>query len=231
MNLQETFDFLNFWINKYTGAWYTFQELEMVIDRGQMSLFNDLQIQYATSQRVKDGLAPFRQTVQFTPATSPNGLITISSLSNEPYISLLDLRIEYTDASGRDNFVSVKMYNEDELSFRLMSQIDPLTEEFPIGEVVSKGVFQLYPATGYTGRVTYLRRPVKPNAVPDPNQSGGRVIVIDEDASTQVEWLENWQNAVLIKALSSIGINLGEQDIMQYAELKSQSNFVSKNMV
>ena len=228
MNLQETFDFLNFWINKYTGAGYTFQELEMVIDRGQMSLFNDLQIQYATSQRVKDGLAPFRQTVQFTPATSPNGVITISSLSNVPYISLLDLRIEFTDASGRDNFVSVKMYNEDELSFRLMSQIDPLTEEFPIGEVVSKGVFQLYPATGYTGKVTYLRRPNKPNTVYTVN---GRVITINEPASTQIEWLENWQNAVLIKALSSIGINLGEQDIMQYSELKSQSNFVSKNMV
>jgi hypothetical protein len=120
------------------------------------------------------------------------------------------------------------MYNEDEISFRLMSQIDPLTEEFPIGEVVSKGVFQLYPATGYTGKVTYLRRPNKPNAVYTVN---GRVITINEPASTQIEWLENWQNAVLIKALSSIGINLGEQDIMQYSELKSQSNFVSKNMV
>jgi hypothetical protein len=228
MNLQETYDFLNFWINKYTGAWYTIPELEMVIDRGQMSLFNDLQIQYATSQRVKDGLAPFRSTALFTPATSTSGLITISSLSNDPYVSLLDLRIEFTDASGRNNFVSVKMYNEDEISFRLMSQIDPLTEEFPIGEVVSKGVFQLYPATGYTGKVTYLRRPNKPNTVYTVN---GRVITINEPASTQIEWLENWQNAVLIKALSSIGINLGEQDIMQYSELKSQSNFVSKNMV
>lgn len=228
MNLQETFDFLNFWINKYTGAWYTIPELEMVIDRGQMSLFNDMQLQYATSQRVKDALAPFRDTVNFAPATSQNGFIDIATLTNQIYVSLLDLRVEFIDASGRQNYVSVKMYNEDELSFRLMSQIDPLTEEFPIGEVVSGGTFQLYPQTGYTGRITYLRRPNKPVAVYTVN---GRVITINEPASTQIEWLENWQNAVLIKALSSIGINLGEQDIMQYAELKSQSNFVSKNMV
>ena len=130
--------------------------------------------------------------------------------------------------AGVYNFISIKMYNEDELSFRLMSQIDPVETTFPIGEVMYGGVFQLYPKTGYNGRVTFLRRPVKPVTVYTTN---GRVIVIDENASTQLEWIENWQNAVLIKALSSIGINISEQDILQYAELKSQSNFLSKNMV
>jgi hypothetical protein len=227
MNLQETFDFLNFWINKYTGAWYTIPELEMVIDRGQMSLFDDLQIQYATSQRIKDALAPFRQSYSFV--TSPNGLIDYSN-QQPSYISLLDLRIEFTDTSNRQNYVSVKMYNEDELSFRLMSQIDPITVDFPVGEVISSGVFQLYPAAQYSGKITYFRRPKKPHAVYTVN---GRVIEIQEtDPGTQqLEWIENWQNAVLIKSLSSIGINLGEQDITQYAEIKSQSNFVSKNMV
>ena len=228
MNLQETYDFLNFWINKYTGAWYTIPELEMVIDRGQMSLFNDLQVQYATSQRVKDGLSPFRETANFVPSQTSGGIVIVSDLSSKQYVTLLDLRIEFTDAAGRDNYVSVKMYNEDELSFRLMSQIDPLTTEFPVGEVLLGGQFQLYPKTGYTGKVTFLRRPNKPATVYTVN---GRVITIDENASTQLEWLENWQNAVLIKALSSIGINIGEQDILQYSELKSQSNFVSKNMV
>jgi hypothetical protein len=228
MNLQETYDFLNFWINKYTGAWYTIPELEMVIDRGQMSLFDDLQTQYATSQRIKDALAPFRKTADFTPATSQNGYIRVQDLSNQPYISLLDLRVEFTDSHGVYNYISVKMYNEDELSFRLMSQIDPIDATFPVGEVMYGGVFQLYPKVGYNGRVTYLRRPLKPVTVYSTN---GRVITIDENASIQLEWIENWQNAVLIKALSSIGINIGEQDVMQYAELKSQSNFVSKNMV
>ena len=65
MNLQEAFDFLNFWINKYTGAWYTIPELELIVDRGQMSLYEDLQPQYATSQRIKDALSPFRAKYNF----------------------------------------------------------------------------------------------------------------------------------------------------------------------
>lgn len=226
MNLQEAFDFLNFWINKYTGAWYTISELELVVDRGQMSLYEDLQPQYAISQRVKDALSPFRAKYNFLPINNPNGLITVP---NPNYINLLDLQITYTDSSGRFNYNPIKMYNEDERANRLMSQINPVTAEDPIGEVAGFAQFQLYPQVPYTGTVTYFRRPVKP--VFGYTVQGGRVIVYNPLTSTQLEWPENWHNVLLMKALSSIGINIGEQDILQYAELKNQSNFVSQNMV
>jgi hypothetical protein len=226
MNLQEAFDFLNFWINKYTGAWYTIPELELIVDRGQMSLYEDLQPQYATSQRIKDALAPFRARYNFTPNFTPSGVITVP---NSDYINLLDIQVTFTDSSGRFNYVPIKMYNEDERAHRLMSQIDPVTSEFPIGEVISLRQFQLYPQVGYTGTVTYFRRPIKP--VFGYTVQGGRVIVYNPNSSTQLEWAENWQNAILMKALSSVGINIGEQDVLQYAELKNQSNFVSQNMV
>jgi hypothetical protein len=226
MNLQEAFDFLNFWINKYTGAWYTIPELELVVDRGQMSLYEDLQPQYATSQRIKDALSPFRAKYNFTPIDTQDGLVTVP---NQDYINLLDLQITFTDNSGVFNYLAIKMYNEDERAFRLMSQIDPVTSELPIGEVISLRQFQLYPKVGYTGTVTYFRRPIKP--VFGYTVQGGRVIVYDPLTSVQLEWAENWHNVILMKALSSIGINIGEQDIQQYAELKNQSNFVSQNMV
>lgn len=226
MNIQEAFDFLNFWINKYTGAWYTIPELELVVDRGQMSLYEDLQPQYATSQRIKDALSPFRAKYNFFPIDTPSGLVTVP---NQDYINLLDLQITFTDASGVFNYMAIKMYNEDERAFRLMSQIDPVTSELPIGEVISLRQFQLYPKIGYTGTVTYFRRPIKP--VFGYTVQGGRVIVYDPATSIQLEWPENWHNVLLMKSLSSIGINIGEQDILQYAELKNQSNFVSQNMV
>lgn len=226
MNLQEAFDFLNFWINKYTGAWYTIPELELIVDRGQMSLYEDLQPQYATSQRIKDALSPFRAKYNFNPSITPLGVITVP---NTDYVNLLDIQVTFTDSSGRFNYVPIKMYNEDERAHRLMSQIDPVTPELPIGEVISLRQFQLYPQVGYTGTVTYFRRPVKP--VFGYTVQGGRVIVYNPATSIQLEWAENWQNAVLMKALSSIGINIGEQDILQYAELKNQSNFASQNMV
>lgn len=226
MNLQEAFDFLNFWINKNTGAWYTIPELELVVDRGQMSLYEDLQPQYAASQRVKDALSPFRAKYNFTTNDTPLGVITVPNLD---YINLLDVQITYTDDSGRVNYIPIKMYNEDERANRLMSQINPVIPQSPIGEVVSLRQFQLYPKVAYTGTVTYFRRPIKP--VFGYTVQGGRVIVYNPTTSTQLEWPENWHNVILMKALSSIGINIGEQDIMQYAELKNQSNFVSQNMV
>ena len=56
MNINESFEFLNFWINKVTGAWFTISQLEEIVDRGQISLFSDLLTKYATSQRIKDAL-------------------------------------------------------------------------------------------------------------------------------------------------------------------------------
>lgn len=226
MTLQEAFDFLNFWINKYTGAWYTIPELEQICDRGQLSLYDDLSAQYATSQRIKDALAPFRATYNFTPANTVSGVVVVPSNSN--LMNLLDLQIRYTDAT-RTNYVSVKMYNEDEISMRLMSQIDPVDITHPIGEVIAPRYYKIYPAQGYTGTVTYFRRPAKP--VFNYTIISGRVIVYNPVGSVELEFPENWQNAVLIKALSSIGINIGEQDIMQYAELKTQANYTGQNMV
>lgn len=224
MNISECLDFLQFWINKKTGAWYTPDELVSIIDRGQMSLYSDIQPKYATSQHIKDALAAFRATYQFTPSTTISGFIVIPSDSN--YINLLDVQIQY-DISSRTIYAAVPMVNEDERSYKLNSQIDPVTITSPIGELVAPRFIRLYPTAGYTGTVTYLRRPVKP--VFGYNVISGRVIVYDPTTSTQLEWSEEWINHVLIKALKSAGINLSDQEIAQWAEIQSQQNFSGVN--
>ncbi len=228
MSLQEAFDFLNFWINKNTGSFFTVSELELITDRGQMSLYEDLQPKYATSQRIKDALAPFRATYNFTPSTTVSGYIVIPSDSN--YLNLLDVQTTF-QISNTTVYAPVTMVNEDERANRLNSQIDPVTVTSPIGEIIAPRFIRLYPtaAPGYTGTVTYFRRPVKP--VFGYSVISGRVIVYNEATSTQLEWSESWVNVVLMKALSSIGINLSSQEIQQYAELKTQSNYQTVNMV
>lgn len=226
MNLLEQFDFLNFWINKSLGAYYPIAELEMIVDRGSLSLYEDLQPKYATSERIKDALAPFRATYPFTPSNTISGYIVIPSNSN--YLNLLDVQIQY-QISNRTLYYGVAMVNEDVRPGRLNSQIDPVTITSPVGEVVAPRYIRLYPLSGYTGTVTYFRRPVKP--VFAYTVISGRVIVYDPINSVQLEWPENWQNAVLMKALSSIGINLSDNEVSQYAELKTRSNFESINMV
>ncbi len=226
MDIQQDFEFLNFWINKRQGNFFTIPELTLIVERGSQSLFEDLQPQYATSQRVKDALVPFRATYEFTPSDTVSGYIVIPSNSN--YTNLLDVQIQY-QISNRTVYAPVKMINEDERAYRLNSQIDPVTVTSPIGEQVAPRFIRLYPTAGYTGTVTYFRKPVAP--VFGYNVISGRVIVYDPATSVQLEWSANWHNAVLAKALSSIGINLSDQEIMGYAQLKTESNFNNINML
>lgn len=225
MNLQEAYNFLNFWINKYTGAWYSPEELDAITDRGQISYYSDLQPKYATSQRVKDVLSPFRASYTFTTGTTPLGVITIPSNLN--YLDLLDCYITTTISGRIVRYFPVEMVNEDERIDRLNSQIDPVTIATPFGEFIGKAIIQLWPNEPNEGVVNFLRRPVKPNFV--YTVISNRVIVYNNGASTQLEWRESDQNAILLKTLSSIGINLSDGEIQQYAEVKTQQNFIGQN--
>lgn len=224
MTISDAFDFLNFWISKERGSFFTIPELELITDRGQMSLYSDLQPKYATSQRVKDALAPFRDVYNFT--TLLSGYVIIPPDRN--YLNLLDLQI-YFLISNRTMYFGVAMANEDTRAERLNSQIDPATITSPVGEQTAPGYFRLYPASVYNGNVSFLRRPVKPKF--GYTIVSGRVIVYDPNTSVQLEWSDNWCNAVLVKALSSIGINLSDQQVAQYAEIKGQENYQSVNML
>lgn len=228
MNINEAFEFLNFWIAKERGAFYTISELELLVDRGQMSLYEDLQSKYATSQRIKDALSPFRDKYVFDYNSSLDGLIEVPE--NKNYLNLLDVHIKY-DISGRGivKQVPIQLVNEDVRALRLDSQIDPVTNTLPIGEMVGIRQIQLYPKVQYRGEVTFLRRPIKP--IFGYSVISGRVIVYNPSTSTQLEWAENWHNAILIKALSSIGINLSDNMVSQYAQLKTDQNFQNTNML
>lgn len=224
MNLFEILEFLNFWINKYTGSFYSPDELVAALDRGQMAYYSDNKQKYATSQLVKDILSPFKATYNFLPVNTVSGYIVIPSNSN--YLDLLDIQIEY-GVSNRTLYYGVPVVNEDERAYRLNSQVDPVTVTSPIAEVIAPRFIRLYPLSEYTGTVTYLRRPAKP--VFAYTIVSQRVIVFDEANSTNIEWRETEIIPVLLKSLQHLGINLPDNAVSQFAEAKTQGNFVGLN--
>lgn len=228
MNIQEAHAFLNFFINKFTGAWYTPEELDTIIHRGQMSLYSDLQPRYGTSQRIKDSLSPFRTVYTFGYPDTLNGLITVPT--NLDFTDLLDVEITY-DISGRGitKHIPVGMANEDVRANRLNSQIDAVTTTSPVGEVIGLGKFLLYPSVQYRGKVTFLRKPTAPFF--SYTIVSGRVVVYDPTTSVQLQWKESDHNAIMIKALESVGINLSDEAIMQFAQSKSEENFNGQNRI
>lgn len=221
MNLNDIFNFLNFYINKFTGSYYTVEELEDVLDFGQLALYSDLKPKYATSQLIKDALSPFRETYNFT--TQVSGYVIVPATD---YMDLLDIQI-YFQVSNRTIYYPIKLYNEDERADRLNSQLDPVTITSPIGEQTAHKTFRLYPVNAYNGNVSYLRRPVKP--VFGYNTISGRVIVYDSATSTQLEWRESEIGLILIKSLKSIGINIGSQEVQGWSQLASESNYLNQN--
>jgi hypothetical protein len=225
MTLEEKFNFLNFYINKYTGSWFTVSELTEAVDRGQMAYYSDVKAKYATSNLIKEILSPFRATYDFTTSNTISGYIVVPSNSN--YLDLLDLQITYEISGVRTVYVPVAMINEDERASRLNSQIDPVTVTNPVGEIVAPRFFRIYPAGGYAGTVTYLRRPAKPAFA--YSVISGRVIVFDEANSTDIEWRETEVVPVLLKALRTLGINLTDAEVSEFSAAVTAGNFVGQN--
>jgi hypothetical protein len=167
MNIKEAVDYLNFWIRKERGAFYTIEESVNIIDIAQNAYFNDIMPKYATSQIVKDTLQPFKETFTFSPTTTTNGRTTINDIN---YYDLLDCTIQYIQ-DGRDTFYSIKMANEDELADKLNSQINPPIPTAPVAQMfttrdANQNVLyqiQFYPRQDiYDGFINYMRRPIKP---------------------------------------------------------------------
>jgi hypothetical protein len=219
MTISEAHELLNFFVDKYSGAYYTPAEFDKAIDDGQLQLFSEWLPLYATSQVVKDALAPFMDAYAFGYNDSLLGAITVPA--NRNYRNLLSLHVYY-DISARSlvRYVPVKLINKDELAYRLNSQVDPVAATSPVGEQVGAASFQLWPKVQYRGTVDFLRRPVAPSYA--YTTISGRVQVYDAANSVQLEWADTYHHKVLWKALSMLGINLQEADVIQYAELKNK---------
>jgi|LakMenE18May11ns_1017448.scaffolds.fasta_scaffold9956876_8 hypothetical protein len=224
MNIKECVDFINFWIRKDRGAFLTIEESVAAIDSGQLAYYSDIKPKYATSQLIKDTLAPFKKQYNFTPANTISGYIVIPS--NVDYLDLLDVEIQF-NISNRTVYAPVEMTNEDERSNKLNSQIDPPTVTSPVGEMQIPRYIKLYPQTGYTGTVTFFSRPKKP--VYAYNVISGRVIQYDAANSVQLEWRDTEHIPILLKALVSVGINLSDAEVSQFAQLKTQENYQGVN--
>jgi len=223
MDLQVVHNLVNFLLNKAQGAWYSPEDIDdLILDPGQISLYNDYYSRYATTQRLDDALAPFKAApFTFTNGDTPGGLV------NTPpeYFDLLDI---YTLVTGADNVTRRKpcpVVEEDEVTYRMNSQIDVASTDGPFCRITTNWDVQLYPEVPQTGVLTYLRRPAKPIFV---YTGTGRNIVYDPTLSTQLEWGDTQILSVVIKGLGLIGINIGEQDIMQWSELKDQQNIAGQ---
>lgn len=213
MNISEIHSFIEIIISQERGGFSTPQEIDSCLDRASMAVFTYYRPLYATSIEAKEALASFR--VKYNYSTDGLGSITLSNASE--FVRLLSMDVEVNDPTTPSGYNSLRRYpvmfvNEDELADRLNSQNKQPTATSPIADTHGIGWYDLYPQQVHTGTIYFLKRPAKPFF--DYSQSG-RTITYLPNTSVQLEWTEPYLNEVIFVALSYLGVNLNNENLIQ----------------
>lgn len=232
MDLKVIHDTILYYLDKEQNGYVSHEEIDLILDKAQLALFNQYhtnpklpaQVQasnYGESQRIDDALSPFKAKYTFTGGGSPvnitsGGVITMPS----NYMHLISLYTTvYNSTLGRNVYSGVQVLNEEELIERLESQVIPVSVDDPIAIMNASNQIQLFPEQAQSGGVYYFRRPVAPVFV---YTQSGRTITYNSGSSTQMEWRDVDINNIISIALSYYGLNLGAQDVVQFAQAKIQ---------
>jgi hypothetical protein len=237
MNIKEVHDVILFYLKKDQQGFVTHAEIDEVLDRSQMALFNKYHSNpvvytvpgkkegfgYGDSLRMDEALAPFKSKYTFLNVDTPSGIITLPS--NHMHIISL-YTTTYVQSLGRNVYNAIQVLNEEELIDRLNSQVIPVGIDDPVAILNSNKKIQVFPEQPASGAVFYFRRPAVPRF--GYTVSGRTITYVSTqyDATTnpngsqELEWNELDKNNVIIGALSYYGINLMSSDIVQFAENK-----------
>lgn len=226
MDLKVIHDTILFIIRKEQNAFISHEEIDQILDRAQLVLFNQYHTNpkvpaqtqamiYGDTQRIDDALSIFKSKYTFNNGITASGIITLPT----DYMHLISLyTTTYNSTLGRNVYSPVQVLNEEELIERLESQVIPVSTDDPIAIMNSQNRIQLFPEQPSSGAVFYFRRPLAP--VFSYTQSG-RAVTYNQVGSTQLEWRDYDVLNVISIALSYIGINISSADITQFAELKT----------
>jgi len=225
MTIKAVHDIILFYLNKAQQGYITHEEIDSVLDRAQLALFNQYHTNpklpsnvalsvYGDSQRIDDALSPFKANQTFVNQTS----ITVPA----DYMHLLSLyTTTYNSTLGRNVYNGVQILDEQELILRLESQIIPVNADDPIAVMAANNTIQLFPNTPQSGGYYYFRRPKAPLFF---YTVSGRVITHtpQQPTSQDLEWREFDISNIICIALSYYGLNIKSADVIQFAQTKTQ---------
>ncbi len=123
MDLKVIHDTILFYLNKEQNGYVTHAEIDSVLDKAQLALFNQYHTNpklpsqaqaalYGESQRIDDALSTFKAKYTFTNVSSPSGVVTLPS----DYMHLLSCYTTvYNNQIGRNVYTGVQVLSEEEL--------------------------------------------------------------------------------------------------------------------
>jgi len=224
MTIDEVYKFINFIVKKSNaGGYVTPSEFNLLINRAQIQYFNKLygnqndyrydrpvpKISYAVTEKISNSLSPFLSD-KTTVTIDANGQCTTPT-------DMIQMVAVTKEVSGKEN--EITRVEQDRVANNLSSYYDAPDTEFPIyAQLRTK--LQFYPKTLASASVIYLKKPT--NMAWAFTTVSGRY-VYDSLLSVQPLWSDVDMNEVMYIALSYIGVNLKDQEVSQFANIKTQT--------
>lgn len=209
MTIQEIHDYILFVLDKDTGGYVSSAEIDIALDRAQMSIFrhylgNTREYQagrpvpraaYGITSTVDEALYPFKAQVTATPSS---GIATFN------FSSLVDVM---SVVSATSSTSEIDVVNEEEFHYRRDSKIHspsltgPIARLYDFNKSATTFKMQFLPAS-FASAVTVdvLRRPVKPSL----------------SGTVTLEWKEPQLNEIMNEAIKILSVNTQNVPALQF---------------
>lgn len=185
-------------------------DFNLIWPRAEQRHFNKQYSKYELSQEIGESLMPFKtDPLPITVGsngkyTKPSGIMHIDSL-----------RVPFGDSQRE-----VRRFSDDRLANKLSSKYDPPTAEYPI-YVEYKTYLQFYPVSIGSALFVYLEELVH-------SKWGYTIVngrpVYDAATSIQPKWNEDDVDIISYMALSDMGINMRDDQLLQFSEIKIKTD-------
>jgi hypothetical protein len=211
MGIDVVHNIITFILRKQKGVYISPQEIDLILNKAQLEVLEYYFKSYGETQIIHDALTNFKVlNYQFT--SDGGGNVQY----NSNYIHLLAGVFTVTGSTVN----KVRFVETDELPDALTAQIRKVSLSSPIATESSNG-FRLYPQSIQTGFYSYLKVPPVP--VYGYTQIG-RVVVFDPTTSTNLDWIDVYQNKIIAKALAYYGINMDEDKVVNFSMVEDKEN-------
>jgi hypothetical protein len=183
-------------------------------------------VAYDKTRRIADALLPFKVNTGILLTngigTFPSDYVYLDALRSRYYINPKDCDGDNGEPSGVHTYVPIDIITEKEFGDRTISKIDWPTTRWPVCRFRTATTIEVLPTTIRRVEFVYLRQP-KPFHWAYTVTNGEPVWDQTSQNDQPLEWYEIDQNKIIIRALSYFGIAIREQQLIQYAEGKTQA--------
>jgi hypothetical protein len=208
--IKQFFDYLG---NKVQSGAIQISQFNLAMQRANMQLFDKVYDEFERTQKITDDIQPFLTPLKTLIAS--DGTFTYPS----DYLHISSIRAYYVDKNNVGIPVPIREIKNSEWGDVQQSEVAPPTLRFPAMTQYDT-YMEFLPRKSFFIQFDYIREPTPP--VWAYTIVNGRA-VYDAANSVQLQFNDTNHNDIVMMMASFLGMNIRENDLIQYSEMKEKS--------